>query len=319
MRESIGGYFELELRHHKGFMHDDGILLNTGRNALEYVLRSLPDVNHLWVPIYTCSAVLEPIEKLGIQYSFYHIGQDFELKESLSLQCGEYLIFTNYFGIKDDYVRSLAETYGDRLIVDNAQAWYADPIPGVSTIYSPRKFVGVPDGGIAYCPFSTDISLFELDQSYERCLHLLKRLDLNAEDGYFDFKTNEDRLVGQPIRRMSSLTRALLSSIDFEMIKDIRRRNFNFCNNLLAENNQLALPDRDSYQCPMVYPYWTDDEMTRNKLLNEKVYTATYWPNIKEWTNRGELEYQLMDRLVSLPIDQRCTIEMEKEIINIIK
>ena len=34
------------------------------------------------------------------------------------------------------------------LIIDNAQAFFAKPLLGIDTFYSPRKFVGVSDGGI---------------------------------------------------------------------------------------------------------------------------------------------------------------------------
>ena len=149
--DSIGGYFELELRERSSFPHDDGALLNSGMNALEYVLLALGNVSHVWVPYYTCDVVLEPMQKLGVPYTFYPINQNLELDKLPSLQDGEYLIYTNYFGVKDEYVSKLATFYGLQLIVDNAQAWFAKPIEGVNTIYSPRKYVGVPDGGVAYC------------------------------------------------------------------------------------------------------------------------------------------------------------------------
>ena len=40
--QAIGGYFELaDSEVGNGFPHQDGILLNTGRNALEYILRCI--------------------------------------------------------------------------------------------------------------------------------------------------------------------------------------------------------------------------------------------------------------------------------------
>jgi hypothetical protein len=39
--KEIGGYFNLELNSHGGFLHDDGILLNSCRNALELVFISM--------------------------------------------------------------------------------------------------------------------------------------------------------------------------------------------------------------------------------------------------------------------------------------
>lgn len=43
----------------------------------------------------------------------------------------------------------LASRYGGSLIVDNALALYSPARSGVASLYSPRKFSGLPDGGIA--------------------------------------------------------------------------------------------------------------------------------------------------------------------------
>ena len=47
--KAIGGYFELaDYEEGSVFPHQDGILLNTGRNALEYILRSIGEVKHIY-------------------------------------------------------------------------------------------------------------------------------------------------------------------------------------------------------------------------------------------------------------------------------
>ena len=71
--KEIGGYFELELTDRGGFPHDDGILVNSGSNALEYILRFLGDVKCVWMPYFTCSIVLKPFKNTGIPYKFYQI------------------------------------------------------------------------------------------------------------------------------------------------------------------------------------------------------------------------------------------------------
>lgn len=311
----IGGYFELELPERRGFPHVDGVLLNSGRSALEYVFRAMGDVDHVLMPYYTCDVVLEPIGKLGISYSYYHINQNLELDELPSLHGGEYLIYTNYFGIKDEYISKLAALYGSQLIVDNAQAWFAEPIIGISTIYSPRKFVGIPDGGVAYCPIKMDENVYEQDLSFERCSHLMKRIDLGPSEGYVDFRTNSEQLVGQPIKRMSKLTQRMLSSIDFEVVRDRREKNFEYIHEHLKDTNLLCIPSIGSFACPMVYPYLTNDLTLKQRLIGNKVFVATYWPNVKEWTKEGALEYELMERLVPIPVDQRYG---EKEMDSII-
>lgn len=317
--EAIGGYFELELANRRGFLHDDGVLLNSGRNALEYVFRALGDVEHVWVPYYTCDVVLEPINKLGIAFSFYRLNERLELKEEMALQDGDYLLYTNYFGIKDAYAKGLAEKFGSKLIVDNAQAWFANPIDGTNTIYSPRKYVGIPDGGVAYCLKQLDENSFEQDNSYDRCSHLLKRIDVGAEEGYDDFKDNDRNLCNQPIRRMSKLTKAMLSSIDFEEIKRKRKSNFDRLHGQLKASNKFVLPELSTFEGPMVYPYLTDNACLRRKLIENKVFVATYWHHVLGRMEEGMLERELVERLLPIPCDQRVGMSDLDRIISIIK
>lgn len=97
MSSEIGGYFSLELnQREKNSFHSGGIYLNSGRNALEYILRSLPRISKLWIPYFTCDVVLEPLRKLDILYGFYHINEKLELCEDIQLEPDEYFLVTNY-------------------------------------------------------------------------------------------------------------------------------------------------------------------------------------------------------------------------------
>ena len=86
MIKPIGGYFEWEFPANTGlFPHSDGVLLNSGRHSLEYILKSLGEIRRIWIPYYTCDVVLQPIERLGIPYTFYHINRDLKLAKDLIL------------------------------------------------------------------------------------------------------------------------------------------------------------------------------------------------------------------------------------------
>ena len=319
MRE-IGGYFGLELPVGKPFLHGDGYCVNSGRNALELILSNIQDLEKLWIPYYTCEVILEPLKRQGIPYDFYSIDNQLEMANELELHSGEYLLLTNYFGIKDSYISKMAERYGDQLIVDNAQAYYSSPIQGIKTFYSPRKFVGVPDGGIAFIDEDIDMGQFAVDSSWDRCSHLLKRLDINAGAGYADFKANSHALSDQPIKQMSNLTRILLSSIDFERIKEKRTENFLFLHEKLGTSNMLPIGEiRKDFNCPMVYPYCSDDAGLRKRLIDNKVFVATYWPNVLEWCDEDKLEHSLARFVMPIAIDQRYTKEDLSFVINIIK
>ena len=303
--KEIGGYLGLELTDKGSFLHSDGICLNSGRNALEYLLISCGKITKIWIPYFTCEVILEPIKRMNIPYSFYSINEQLEIESLLKLNTGEYLLYTNYYGIKDQYIYYLSELYKQQLIVDNAQALYAARIDNIKTFYSPRKFVGIPDGGIAYTDIVMELEKYGQDVSYERCAHLLKRLELEASEGYNDFRINSGKLVNQPISQMSLLSRKLLSSIDFSIIRTKRKENFDILHTALSHKNLLNVAAFGSFECPMIYPYYVDNENLRKKLIDNKIYVATYWPNVLKYCAEDMLEYRLANHVIALPIDQR--------------
>jgi hypothetical protein len=57
--------------------------------------------------------------------------------------------------------------------------------------------------------------------------------------------------------------------------------------------------------CPMVYPYYTDNENLRKRLIDNRIFVAQYWPNVLSWCSPSDTEYNLTKRILPLPIDQR--------------
>ena len=312
--ESIGGYFELELqnRHH---YHNDALQFNTARNCLKYVLLTRK-YEKVFIPFYTCKVILQSIQELGIGYEFYQINESLEPLFLPSLNPGEAFLYTNYFGLKQNCVTYLAALYGNRLIVDNAQAFFADPVSGIDSFYSARKFFGVPDGAYLYTDSRVSEG-FETDSSFSRCAHLLKRLDLCAEIGYMDFCANESSLDGQPIKLMSKLTQRLLQSIDYEYTKEQRLANFRFLKTALQNNNLLQFSTDDN-TIPMVYPYLSMNENLRDVLIANKIYVACYWPEVLRCCKETSWEYTLAHNLCCLPIDQRYGQREMERIVSIL-
>lgn len=318
--KAIGGYFELADKDYEyGRLPVEGIALNTCRNALEYIILQLSDAKRIFVPYYTCEAVIEPLKRLPVEYVFYHINEHLEIADEIALLDGDYLIANNYFGIKDAYIVELAEKYGDRLIVDNAQALFAPVLLNVKAAYSTRKYVGVADGGFAVGVPAIGVIDYEEDNSLEHDSHLYIRKESGAEAGFKDYQVNECKLDDQPIRRMSPQTQGILSQINYDSIIEKRRQNYLYLSKVLGEKNLLQLPSIDSFTCPMVYPFMTDDESLRARLIQNKVFVARYWPNVLDWCEKDKLEYKLATLVIPLPVDQRYgEMEMNK-IIEILK
>jgi hypothetical protein len=308
--EPIGGYFELELPPAGPWLHDGALLVNSGRAALEYILRvTSPALVH--VPRYTCDVLLEPFERTGTNYRFYAITPGLEIAEEVAPGKEELLLYTNYFGVMDGYCRHLAEKHGDRLILDCSQALFAAPPPGAHSFYSPRKLVGVPDGGCLYTPGRLAGEL-PRDVSADRYTHLVGRRDLGAEGAYHQFKENDAALAGRGMKRMSASTERLVASIDFDRVLEVRQENFATLHRALGGANRLEV-DLGGVLGPMVYPFLSDDAGLRRALVAEKIFVATYWPNVFDWCGEADIEWQLASKLLPLPIDQRYgTAEMER-------
>lgn len=303
--KEIGGYFELELPQDKDFPHCDNKLLNSGRHAFEFILRSMqvkPAV--VWLPRFTCEVMMQPLERLGINAKFYEINDRLEIKYFPELEENEVIVANNYFGVKDSYMKLLSASYGEQLIIDCAQSYYMNEIPGIRQFYSPRKYFGVPDGGIAVTPDDNSDCMVK-GVSWSRSSHLLKRIDLGPSEGYTDFRTNSEILNSESIKLMSNLTKRVLRSVDYEAAREKRMSNYKTLEDLLGSYNILKLPQSESFACAMVYPFMIDSDSLRQRLIDNKIFVATYWPNVLKWCDSDAIEYKLAKYLLPLPIDQR--------------
>lgn len=290
----IGGYFELDPGGGNTPL-PDGVLLNSGRNALRHIVRKLK-IKSMWVPEYTCPVVWDALKAEKCELKFYSIGKDMLPTEKFPHD--DFVLYTNYFGCCGKNVDTLAAEYPN-LIVDCAQAYHAQP-KGRASFYSPRKFFGVADGGIA---FGVEAVAYEQDDSAVRQQHLIIRKEKGASSGYPFFQAAEESLIGAPIRVMSAVTTAALQRFDAAAAIQKRRENFVFLHERLQTSFPLALADDD---VPMVYPYVTEDVTLRSRLIAQKIYVAKYWPGLSSAAN------VLAERIVPLPIDQRyCETDLD--------
>jgi hypothetical protein len=310
----IGGYFELELGEVAEY-HMHALRLNTGRNALELILK-IRQYEKVFIPYYTCDVILEPFKKLNIKYEFYSIDEYFQpLFNYGIINKNEAFLYTNYFGLKDVFITKLSAICPN-LIIDNSQSFYSKPLPGIDTFYSPRKFFGLSDGAYLYTDgqYNND---FDKDKSSERFNHLLRRIEDGAENGYSKYFQNEEALIGQPIKLMSNLTHRLLRSIDYEAVASKRRNNFNQIHNVLGSRNVIKIDFHDDF-VPLVYPFLYEKKGLRRYLIQNKIYLAQYWPNVLNWCQDGTIERKYTQYLLSLPIDQRYSKNHMESIIKMI-
>lgn len=317
--ESIGGYFELELRQHGSLFHNNAAALNSGRNAFAYILESRR-VKKIYLPLYICPVMLQPLHKLKIDYAFYSINENLEPNQKFALGSDEYLLYVNYFGIKNSMAQKLAQKYVCT-IIDNAQAFFDLPPSHTPTFYSPRKFFGVPDGGFGYTNCGSQPVVQQKETSFARCKHLLKRIEFGALEGFADYKSHEEEFNNRSIARMSNLTKKILLSIDYEWVRHKRNENFIELHADLQKSNRFShIIDCSTINGPMMYPYFCDKKNLRKHLHENNIFTPTYWPKINGIdSGSNTFESYLVEHLTPLPIDQRYGRKDMHRIVSVIK
>ena len=313
MMKEIGGYFELSQFNNNEY-YAELISLNTGRNALLYLIKA-KGIKKLYIPYYLCDVISELLKNYEYNFDYYHIDEQFNPIFNKELKTNEYIYIVNYYGqLEDERVDAFKHRY-KRIVLDNTHAFFQKPKLGIDTIYSCRKFFGVPDGAYLSSGSRLDYDL-ELDFSKERMNHLLGRYEGSASDYYQESQKNDKSLASIPLKKMSKLTKNILSAINYDEVINSRSENYIYLKSKFENLNKLTLITPNA---PFSYPLYVKDGIKiRKKLAEKKIFIPTLWPNVLNDVNENSIEYQYTANILPLPCDQRYSKEdmeyMVKEI-----
>lgn len=168
--KEIGGYFQLEQLSGEEY-YPDLLPFNLGRTALLFALAHL-HVTHLYIPDFICDSVTATLKQWSGTILTYQVGKDLlptsvwnpsiafstshseeqESAERSMLKNSKWLYLINYYGqISNETLLEFSRKYG-QIIVDNTHSFFQRPVPGIPTLYSIRKYFGLPDGAYLYLP-----------------------------------------------------------------------------------------------------------------------------------------------------------------------
>ncbi|MCD4530985.1 hypothetical protein [Pseudomonas sp. C3-2018] len=264
------------------------------------------------LPVYICDVMQDVLHGSGIEVLRYPLSEQLELAGGPVLEADEALLFVNYFGLKADYISDvLAARYGQQLIVDNSQALFSAPLPGIATLYSPRKFVGVPDGGwLVNAP--ADLPQAESSRSQARFGALLGRLEDAPQDHYAAFQALEQALANDGIKAMAASTARLLDSIDYQEVARQRVENFAQLRQRLDHHNRFSNWPAQPVAA-LCYPLLVKSAETaiqlRAQLLEREIYVPNYWREVLSTPTASPIERDWAECLLPLPIDQRYNVD----------
>ena len=301
MHKEIGGYLELE-RFTGPMLHEKALALSSGRACLSYLIEQR-GIRKIALPDFNCDVVEAVCRAHGVDIRFYPVGADLRPR-ALQTEEDEWFYLVNFYGqLTADELQNITARV-PRLIVDNAQAYFDLPLEGVDTLYTCRKFLGVPDGGFVY----TDAPTRELpaDESRERMSFVLGRFERPAGEYFASAARNNDELSMEP-KRMSALTENLLHAVDYERVKRIRTENFRRLHEGLGGQNLLNLRlTEGAYAYPLMLP---EGQTIRRKLIEQKIFVPMLWPNVPEQQPAESDACRLAREILPLPCDQRYGAE----------
>ncbi len=297
--KEIGGYIELD-RCELPMLHEEGYALNCGRNCLVYLIRAR-QIKKILLPKFLCDSIESVCIREQVEVKYYSIGENF-LPVNINQDNDEWVYIVNYYGqIGNKKIKELAHKYKN-IIIDHAQAYFQMPVQGIDTLYTCRKFFGVADGAFLF----TDVHLEEeidFDESYNRINFLVGRFERTAPEFYKEYVYNNERFRTEAVKRMSKLTENMLRSINYNIVREKREKNFEYLHKYLHEYNKLKLFIPKG---AFMYPFYISNGMLlRKKLQEKKIYIPILWPNVLQQCRENELEYDMACNILPLPVDQR--------------
>ena len=197
-----------------------------------------------------------------------------------------------------------------RVIVDSAHSLLSQ-YDVFAAIYSPRKFFGIPDGGILLVDHSIDVSNLSRNTDVSMAVSALElRLSGQIAEGYKFFLEAEASLASSEVSLMSEISFDIISCTPFASAKRLRLDNFNYLHNILGSYNQLTKSvDLTSCVSPLYYPFLIPSgSYLRPILISNNIFTPCFWSSC-EHEKLSELEQHLVMNCLLLPIDQRYNLK----------
>ena len=281
---------------------------SSARSALAALLR-FKGTQRIWLPDFCCPALVEAAGAVEIGWYATTPELDVSLASLVpSLRPGDAVLAIDYFGRapRSEFLDLVSAQRDVLWIEDRAHALNPGlPAWGDIVLYSPRKILGVGDGGLMVSqsplpdPSSTPTAPLPIAQSQRQ-----RDPDGLRPDRWFPaFRTQEAAFCVDD-GRMSDLTKTVLERADGAAISARRQSNARF---LAAALEDLALWPTDPIDyAPLAFPICVADrDGVAQALAEQRIYCAKHWTDLPNDPAHFPAAHSLSAHILSLPCDQR--------------
>jgi dTDP-4-amino-4,6-dideoxygalactose transaminase len=329
----IGGeqWFDINLFKNEinNFENADYTFSSGGQSSINFIVRQLKlkDDEVMLLPSYLCPTIVWNLERNKVNFHFYKIRGDLsidigDLDEKIGKYNARAVFFIDYFGFYHDsktrgFLISLKER-GIAVIEDAVQMlWFSrQDFIGDFVFNSYRKFLPI-DGSIV---LSEAAGKFEsvLDEYYEYMntarlkITAYVKYGLGNIEDFVELYSKADEVYGKStaINGMTEISRYLLNKVDVESIGEVRRRNFCYLHDKLADQDNikpLFSKGMLGINIPIGFPVMIRNRDNVKSALRQKaIYCPAHWPILDEpWVRDFSESIWLAENILTLPIDQR--------------
>lgn len=272
--------------------------VSTGRTALAKALDSLPKERisgRAWLPSLCCTSLALPLLRRGFTLEFYSSP---DAAPFPAVASGDVFVYLHFCGFPNHTVEKALDT----LPTDNRPFVVEDCVhalftPGVGksgdfVLYSFRKFLPVPDGGLLLSHFPIDPYLAPPLEAFVSMKTIGQITGSPSLLRKGEILLDEDEEPRAP----SEIGRFLLDRAEWEHIPAARRKNCRLLAGLLDVN----IPQGEE-AVPLGLPVWVE----RGKAELERQLRAAGFEPPLSWEDTPDDHRREASRLVILPCDER--------------
>jgi hypothetical protein len=325
----VGGFLELALEDiptcpgsiWDAFFRDKARVYTFGnaRSGLVWLVRTR-QCECLWVPAYICSDVTEALDAAHIKVSFYAVTRLLEPEADAfkDVRPGDAVLTVSYWGkpqpnwVGDELARCGAVHIDDRAQTTPAP-WTS---PAAWEIYSPRKWVGVFDGGVVVYRGDNPPPPPRLEsrQSRKQLEHAimpsLLRFEMRPQlpHSVYESYQRAEAAMDETTGPMSKTARCLLERIPLEPLCRKRRKNYTILHRMLAR--YCLWEDIPCTWTPLGFPLVCEQpERVADRLHARNLFVPRHWKSLPSPVEDFPHAHYLSRRLLTIPCDQRMSAE----------
>ena len=319
----IGGMFGLEYITNlnncaPSFLRSRNILLANARSGISLLIELLLP-HRVWLPSYLCSVILKAIDENMTSVKFYEVNYNLavpSLEWLDNVQKGDLVVLIDYFGFScDSFCAIQAKERGAWVLEDACQALLSAEVGQSSdfVLFSPRKFLGIPEGGILVVNYEIDLQGVNLksppaDWWLKAFYATVLRREFDLYGGsrrWFQLfrETNAEGPIGH--YAMSEFSKILLMhGFDYSTIAKRRVDNYRTLSDKLS--NLALFPKLSSGVVPLGFPIRVRNrDQVRQMLFDHEMYPPLHWPIQDVVPEKFKESHQLASEIMTLPCDQR--------------